>query len=38
VSANGTSLARRINVPGSRANVRARSVIVALHMIRELLS
>jgi nicotinamide-nucleotide amidase len=28
---------RKINVPGSRADVRARTVVVALHMIRELL-
>lgn len=31
-------LPRRINVPGSRVDVRHRTVVVALHMIRELLS
>jgi nicotinamide-nucleotide amidase len=30
-------LARRIMVPGSRADVRTRTVIVAMHMLRELL-
>jgi nicotinamide-nucleotide amidase len=30
-------LAQRIHVPGSRADVRTRSVIVAMHMLRELL-
>jgi nicotinamide-nucleotide amidase len=30
-------LAQRIHVPGSRADVRTRSVVVAMHMLRELL-
>jgi nicotinamide-nucleotide amidase len=30
-------LARRIHVPGTRSDVRTRSVIVAMHMLRELL-
>ena len=33
-----TVIARRITVPGSRADVRSRSVMVAMHMIRELLA
>ncbi|HEU5265198.1 MAG TPA: competence/damage-inducible protein A [Jatrophihabitans sp.] len=33
----GDTLARRIEVPGSRADVRTRSVAVAMHLIRELL-
>jgi nicotinamide-nucleotide amidase len=37
VGPDGT-LPRRVVLPGSRADVRARSVIVALHMLRELLS
>ena len=36
-SNSARSIERKINVPGSRADVRARTVIVALHMIRELL-
>ena len=32
------TLPRQINVPGSRADVRQRTVVVALHMIRELLA
>jgi nicotinamide-nucleotide amidase len=35
--AAGATLARRIQVPGSRADVRTRSVAVAMHLIRELL-
>ncbi len=32
------TLARRIDMPGSRADVRSRSVTIAMHMLRELLS
>ncbi|HEY2042396.1 MAG TPA: competence/damage-inducible protein A [Jatrophihabitans sp.] len=32
------TLARRVNVPGSRAEVRSRSVLIALHMVLELLT
>ncbi len=35
---NGGRIARRLDVPGRRADVRNRSVVVAMHMIRELLS
>jgi len=38
VSREGRALERRIVVPGSRAHVRARSVVVALHLLRELLA
>jgi nicotinamide-nucleotide amidase len=38
VSGEGRTLARRVHLPGSRADVRARAVVVALHMVRELLS
>jgi nicotinamide-nucleotide amidase len=31
------TISRKINVPGSRADVRERTVLVALHMLRELL-
>ena len=34
----GGALARTIRMPGSRGDVRARSVAVAMHMLRELLS
>jgi nicotinamide-nucleotide amidase len=37
IGPDGT-LPRRVIVPGSRADVRSRSVIIALHMLRELLS
>ncbi|MGX7680065.1 competence/damage-inducible protein A [Jatrophihabitans sp. DSM 45814] len=37
VAGLGATVARRINVPGSRADVRARSVVIAMHMLRELL-
>ena len=37
VSREGHSLARRVVLPGSRAAVRARSVVVALHLLRELM-
>jgi hypothetical protein len=30
-------VARRVVIPGSRADVRRRAVVIALHMIRELL-
>ena len=33
----GQTAARRINVPGSRADVRRRTVVIAMHMIRALL-
>ncbi|MDQ2723795.1 MAG: nicotinamide-nucleotide amidohydrolase family protein, partial [Actinomycetota bacterium] len=33
----GRSLSRAIRMPGSRADVRTRSVTVAMHMLRELL-
>lgn len=32
------TVARRITVPGTRADVRTRSVVIAMHMIRELLT
>ena len=38
VSREGRSLSRRVVLPGSRAAVRARSVTVALHLLRELLT
>lgn len=31
------SLARKLNLPGSRTDVRARTVLIAMHLIRELL-
>ncbi|MDT4950361.1 MAG: nicotinamide-nucleotide amidase [Pseudonocardiales bacterium] len=34
----GKTVARRIRVPGSRADVRNRSVVVAMHLLRELLA
>jgi nicotinamide-nucleotide amidase len=37
VSTAAATLPRRIVMPGSRADVRARSVTVALHLLRELL-
>jgi nicotinamide-nucleotide amidase len=33
----GTALARRVTLPGSRAEIRRRAVVVALHLTRELL-
>jgi nicotinamide-nucleotide amidase len=38
VSSKGKTLARKVNLPGSRADVRARSVVIALHLVRELLT
>jgi competence/damage-inducible protein CinA-like protein len=38
VDADGSSLARRLQLPGNRADVRARSVVIALHMVREVLA
>ena len=38
LAAGGMTVARRLNVPGSRSDVRARTVVVAMHMLRELLS
>ncbi|MCU1657983.1 MAG: Competence/damage-inducible molybdopterin binding CinA-like protein [Pseudonocardiales bacterium] len=37
VVGDGTAIARRISLPGARADVRARSVAVTMHLIRELL-
>ncbi len=37
VVGKGRTLARRIVVPGTRADVRTRAVTVAMHMVRELL-
>ena len=37
VSCAGTSRSRRLMLPGSRAGIRARTVVVALHLVRELL-
>lgn len=38
VSSADRTLARRVRLPGSRQDVRARSVVVALHLLRELLA
>ena len=38
VSGRGRTLARAIQLPGSRADVRKRAVVVALHLVRQLLS
>jgi nicotinamide-nucleotide amidase len=38
VAGNGTSVARKLRLPGNRADVRSRSVIVALQMVREWLA
>lgn len=38
VAGAGTSVDRRITVPGSRSEVRTRSVVVAMHMIRDLIA
>jgi nicotinamide-nucleotide amidase len=37
VDGAGSTLARRVTLPGSRAEIRGRTVVVALHLIRELL-
>ncbi|HEV7203278.1 MAG TPA: competence/damage-inducible protein A [Jatrophihabitans sp.] len=37
VSRDGRTIPRRAMIPGGRADVRARSVLVAMHMLRELL-
>ncbi len=37
VTSKDGSLARRLNLPGSRADIRARTVLIAMHLIRELL-
>ena len=34
----GTSVARRVHIPGSRFDVRKRAVVIALHLVRELLA
>ncbi len=38
VTGQGRTVARRIVLPGNRADVRARAVVVALHLLRELLT
>jgi nicotinamide-nucleotide amidase len=38
VTGSGKCLARKVIVPGSRAEVRDRSVTIAMHMVRELLT
>jgi nicotinamide-nucleotide amidase len=38
VVADGRSAAREIRLPGSRADVRRRAVLVALHLVRQLLT
>ena len=38
VAGPSATISRKLNVPGSRGDVRARTVLVALHMIRELLA
>ncbi len=35
---NGRTIPRRSTCPGSRADVRARTVVVAMHLIHELIS
>lgn len=37
VADRATAIHRAVNVPGRRADVRSRSVVVAMHMLRELL-
>ena len=37
VANHDTTVARRVILPGGRADVRSRSVVIAMHMIRELL-
>ncbi len=38
VAGAGTTLARRVTLPGPRGDVRRRSVAIAMHLIRELLA
>ncbi len=38
VSAGSRTLARRISVPGARPDIRARAVVVAMHLLREVLA
>jgi nicotinamide-nucleotide amidase len=38
VVSDARTVARKTQVPGSRADVRARSVLIAMHMLRELLA
>ena len=38
VCREGRTIAREVNLPGSRADVRSRSVVIALHLLRELLT
>ncbi|MCW2538397.1 MAG: CinA domain protein [Frankiales bacterium] len=38
VMSDTRTVARKIQVPGSRADVRARAVLIAMHMLRELLA
>jgi nicotinamide-nucleotide amidase len=37
-SGPGTSVARKVLLPGSRSDVRNRAVVVAMHMVRDLLA
>jgi nicotinamide-nucleotide amidase len=37
VSGLGQTIVRKLNLPGSRADVRRRTVVIALHQVRELL-
>jgi nicotinamide-nucleotide amidase len=37
VSGLGQTIIRKLNLPGSRADVRRRTVVIALHLLRELL-
>jgi nicotinamide-nucleotide amidase len=38
VAGPASSVARQVNIPGSRAEIRTRAVTVAMHLIRELLN
>jgi nicotinamide-nucleotide amidase len=38
LDASGATLARALTLPGSRSDIRERSVVVALHMLRLMLS
>jgi nicotinamide-nucleotide amidase len=38
VASGAASVARRVRLPGNRSDVRARAVVVAMHMFRELLT
>ena len=38
VTGNRKTVARMIRVPGTRADIRSRSVVIAVHMVRELLA